>query len=543
MTYRSSLRSGAALLLAVLALSGPRPGYADGKTLPLTPGGLSPKPIITSVTSTNHQDLVEWLGFGGPFQVQRQTSIGGPWVTVADTFATSATVASVNDLGFYRILTPSPRFAGASTCLICHTNFTPEVGNWVHTAHAHALDTLKRIGMGNNSGCLPCHTVGYGLPTGFISEAQTPRLAGVQCENCHGPAGDHASAPYSNPTPVASPAAEICGGCHTDAHHPTYDEWAESGHHEVIEDAVSATVAPSRLKTCGACHSGSVRLAMLKSYDKNLPIDALLPVGEEAVMPITCAVCHDPHQPTATEGQLRNPRSSTNFFSYRTSVDFAAQYNPNVQMCGQCHNQRGALWNDTSRPPHHSPQYNMLIGNGGYVQTNSFVPQSFHRKIDNQCAHCHTHPHEAANPTEETPNFTGHNFEPDLRSCEPCHSEAEAGLFMSWTQTEITNRIAQVKSQLDTWAQVKAPSALRTKYGNLAWEYTNEGQLSNPTADPALAGPSATEQSQIPDRIKQARFNLYLVEHDASRGVHNADYARYLLGLAEFLIDAELDAP
>ena len=102
--------------------------------------------------------------------------------------------------------------------------------------------------------------------------------------------------------------------------------------------------------------------------------------------------------------------------------------------------------------------------------------------------------------------------------------------------------IAQVKGLLDTWAQMKAPSALRTKYGNLAWEYTNEGQLSNPTGDTTVTGPDANEQKLIPDRIKQARFNLYLVEHDASRGVHNADYSRFLLGTAEFLVDAELDA-
>ncbi len=48
-----------------------------------------------------------------------------------------------------------------------------------------------------------------------------------------------------------------------------------------------------------------------------------------------------------------------------TSAVFTNVYNPNVNVCGQCHNDRGAAWTDTSRAPHHSPQYNMLLGTVG----------------------------------------------------------------------------------------------------------------------------------------------------------------------------------
>lgn len=37
----------------------------------------------------------------------------------------------------------------------------------------------------------------------------------------------------------------------------------------------------------------------------------------------------------------------------------------------------------------------------------------------------------------------------------------------------------------------------------------------------------------MPTTIKQARFNLYLVFHDASLRVDNGDYARSLLDLAK----------
>jgi hypothetical protein len=37
----------------------------------------------------------------------------------------------------------------------------------------------------------------------------------------------------------------------------------------------------------------------------------------------------------------------------------------------------------------------------------------------------------------------------------------------------------------------------------------------------------------VPDAIKKARFNLYLVQRDASQGVHNKDYTRFLLNDAK----------
>jgi hypothetical protein len=100
---------------------------------------------------------------------------------------------------------------------------------------------------------------------------------------------------------------------------------------------------------------------------------------------------------TSNFDSLRNPRFSTNFFSYSTSTSttFTNQYKSDVQICGQCHNARGAAPTDTSRPPHHSPQYNILIGDVGaalgYVPAATTNQLSAHRNIIDQCTHCHTH--------------------------------------------------------------------------------------------------------------------------------------------------------
>ena len=70
----------------------------------------------------------------------------------------------------------------------CHSN---KHATWSATLHAGALDTLAAIGQNANPACLPCHTVGFGETGGFIDEATTPGLAGVQCEHCHGGASEH----------------------------------------------------------------------------------------------------------------------------------------------------------------------------------------------------------------------------------------------------------------------------------------------------------------------------------------------------------------
>ncbi len=43
--------------------------------------------------------------------------------------------------------------------------------------------------------CVTCHTTGFEYNSGWQSPAETPHLAGNQCENCHGPGSKHAAEP------------------------------------------------------------------------------------------------------------------------------------------------------------------------------------------------------------------------------------------------------------------------------------------------------------------------------------------------------------
>jgi nitrate/TMAO reductase-like tetraheme cytochrome c subunit len=526
-----------AVLAAVVFTGGLGTAASAEPALKPEPGGLVPHPVITNRT-TGRPFTIQWRGLAGPYQVERsQTLLPGSWKPVgAPTFDTTVSVPGDDPRGFLRVKT-NPAYAGAETCLDCH----PAIHNsWSQTVHAGALRTLEAIGQDRNATCLPCHTVGHGLDTGFTDPSSTPLLASVQCENCHGPAFDHAQDPLGTRPPIVR-AAEVCGGCHNGFHHPTYDEWMTSKHTEVtptVAASLLSTNSVARMQACGPCHSGAVRLALLA----NRP----LPSPEEAASTaITCAVCHDPHQQTANPSQLRNPIRSTDAFSYSTAAtnSFAAQYKPAVNVCGQCHNMRGATWQDTDRYPHYSPQYNIMIGNAGLAPEGITVPQSKHRDQPRQCAGCHVHGHEPASPSAANPVYKGHDFQVSLQTCTQCHDEIVAELLWSSAQARVQAMMNKVQSQLETWAATKSDPALRTKYGKLAWEYNTPGHLSNPAGDAAIRGPTRQEQVQVPDAIKQARFNLYLVYQDKSKGVHNRPYVLSLLTNALDKVTLELQNP
>jgi hypothetical protein len=122
----------------------------------------------------------------------------------------------------------------------------------------------------------------------------------------------------------------------------------------------------------------------------------------------------------------------------------------------------------------------------------------------------------------------------------------------AYLQPTISNNVALVIFALNQWAALQAPPALSTN-GTVAWEYTTPGGLiwqTNSTGwvtawsqqdSVDFTGPNAAGQALIPDNIKKARFNLYLVLNDGSYGVHNPFFAISLLNSAEDLVIQQLN--
>jgi hypothetical protein len=529
------------------------------------PGGFPGLPVMSGIEVTTNGLAVTWDGPSGYYQLYQALVVTNTvWQEVGSpNLARKATITTLHSNAFFKVLGPSPRYAGSQVCLECHEDIHDLQMN---TKHAGAFSNQEFVAKGGQTdgSCLPCHTVGYGLPTGFSTNVPNtnPRLAGVQCESCHGPAAAHAANEMDlTVRPRAELAAQVCGGCHNTKyvpatnhagismaqyHPPNFEDWSLSAHREVLpdlgEDFEGNRGSTFYIPTCGRCHSGTVRKAHLENQ--------YLPDGPEAAaIGITCGTCHDPHEKyeytntvarVSYTNQVRNPLFSLQ--DYHTTGNFTTNYNPNINICAQCHNDRGALWTSSDRPPHHSPQYNMLLGtvgvwpegvSGGPAgHTGAYLIQDKYL-VTNQCVTCHMQINKGA-------AVTGHKFVVDrYDACVDCHgSGANDQTVAAWRQF-FSDQIQQVKASLDQWATNSTwstnNSALSSKYATRVWEYTNPGDLS-----PGGTGPDASEQASIPDNIKKARFNLYLVLYDGSYGLHNGPHTLTLLTAAQNWVQEEL---
>jgi hypothetical protein len=542
------------------------PGWTQGvqHLSIIQPGGMPGMPVMTGIRQATNGVTLTWDGPSGYYHVYHKFLLqSGSWQPVGNfNLSRTATVTNLYSNDFFRVSGPASSYAGAQVCAECHAGVH---STYILTAHAQAFASLQRIHQDTNSSCVACHTVGYGLPTGFTDAAHTPQLEGVQCENCHGPAANHAANP-GDPTvvPRVELAAQVCGGCHSArltpasvvTRHPLgfgFEDWSTSPHGAVVPDVLqSMASSASSISSCGRCHSGSAREALLEGENPSTTLTNDFNVA------ITCAVCHDAHQTyvwtndlngviaftnqltgnvaiitnnelgSVYTNQLRNPYASTNDFVLTTSDVFSNKYNPTINVCAQCHNDRGSAWTDTSRSPHHSPQYNMLLGTVGVLGdgTSPNFP-STHSRLEMQCTECHMQ--------TDRNNPSGHTFEvATYQLCLNCHSDP-TGL-VQFAANNISNQIQQTRMLLDMWATNAAPDELRTNYGTLAWEYTTPGDLSATTN----LGPNKAQQALISTNIMQARFDLYLVLYDGSYGVHNGPYDIELLQTAQSFVEGQL---
>lgn len=418
---------------------------------------------------------------------------------------------------------PTGKYVGAATCRACHSERHAE---WSATSHAKALETLEAEGFGNDPECLLCHTVGYLENGGYVDRATTNGLAGVQCENCHGPGRDHAEDPNNESLRLPRDiAGYVCGACHTGCQchrgstHQNYQLWKDSGHGEVEPNVAAYFTAGEKLNECGECHSGDFRQAALLDGDA-VADDMLAGKSAHDMNGITCANCHNPHARTGNASdpypnwdfQLRYP-DTTNPMPSNSAADSADPNRFNV--CGQCHHSDGVTWQQGDTGPHGSVQANVFVGEMPMPPGQEGTPLvantvSMHSDVVAQCCACHMYTKDeegAPKPTEG-----GHTFLPTMEGCggTDCHtSAAEAQAITASLQEEVQDALDEVAAALGD------PNA---------WEYTDAG------------GPDPAGQAALSDEIKKARFLYHYVIADGSRGVHNPDYVRAMLNEAKALL-------
>lgn len=113
---------------------------------------------------------------------------------------------------------PSGPYIGSTACKTCHEK---SHAHWSGSGHATALASLQQKGKGENQGCITCHATAVGKTGGFVSLAQTPGLAGVGCESCHGPGDVHRK--YPRRQFGMNITLTTCTECHDAANSPEFD--------------------------------------------------------------------------------------------------------------------------------------------------------------------------------------------------------------------------------------------------------------------------------------------------------------------------------
>lgn len=136
---------------------------------------------------------------------------------------------------------PDFAFIGNKGCRKCHLK---QHRSWLETKMARSFELLRpgeraaekeKAGLDpaadytTDAECLPCHTTGYGQPGGFVSETETPELAGVGCEACHGAGGEYTTTQYMSLKNKEYKRSEVvgagltypidvetCAGCHNE---------------------------------------------------------------------------------------------------------------------------------------------------------------------------------------------------------------------------------------------------------------------------------------------------------------------------------------
>lgn len=443
---------------------------------------------------------------------------------------TSAGDYAVSEGNILRFTITAGGFTGAmdgpgtasAACLACHTStglvgdqFTP----WLKTGHKQVMyaGIMEPLPDGHyTASCTPCHTVGIGLKgaSGF-ADAMTAanvlfsplqgdlnaeadfwtrypapaKLAGVQCESCHGPqTAKHTSSNGASAGPRVSYSANLCATCHARApRHGRYPQWLNSGHSSYATFTFNSNPDNTLANSCACCHSAQG----FKAYRKILPTAngnrnlTVLPADLRVTNaePISCQACHDSHGEGEAGKVEWNNLSAVGPVEGETWMlpsGFKAAGVGKGALCISCHNSRQGYSAAVTGPPaipagpylhedgdirygnltsygapHEAAQGDVLMGRNAYWlgahRYNSPTTRSRHSYITDTCVTCHM----VLTDYDKVLGMEGqtrHDFKatPDL--CNRCHTsystESIQGAFdgrLFATKAAVGNAILRLK--------------------------------------------------------------------------------------------------
>jgi hypothetical protein len=123
-------------------------------------------------------------------------------------------------------ITDPPRgntYAGPESCRSCHSKACE---TWSASRHARAYASLVKRERDSNPDCVSCHVVDLGAGDGFVGVSASPQRTNVQCESCHGRAGDHVKARLAGAEAAIGRLTRVlpksCETCHDCLHSPQF---------------------------------------------------------------------------------------------------------------------------------------------------------------------------------------------------------------------------------------------------------------------------------------------------------------------------------
>jgi hypothetical protein len=456
---------------------------------------------------------------------------------VGGAYVVQATIATKNN-GIATIAQTiiGSTYAGVSACSVCHSGglAAAMVPAWSKTAHASiftdAITGKTESTYGSN--CWVCHTVGNNPNTtvnngGFNSvmkqvgwtaptslnqanwdnmPASLKNVANIQCENCHGPAAEHArtATPFEVSVPVGSGACSTCHDAPT--HHVKSSEWYSSAH-------AVATTDPSGAgrENCVGCHTNNGfigRVSGAKTVDTTY--------GS-----ITCQTCHEPH------GQTK-PETATHLIRAMAQVTLADGTKVTTAgegaLCMNCHQSRqnaakyaASTAGSTHFGPHEGPQADMIEGVNGFTYGKT-IPTSAHGFVaKDTCVSCHMQATTTTSPAFL--NAGGHTFK---ASYTPAGQTTEVQL-VGACQTCHGPQISSFDFALFDYNDDGVIEGVQTEVQHLLDELST---MLPPAGKPktSLTIDNTWTQPQL-----EAAYNWLFVTNDGSKGVHNTAYTVGLL--------------
>jgi DmsE family decaheme c-type cytochrome len=269
--------------------------------------------------------------------------------------------------------------------------------------------------------CLGCHNgedmlVIFRTPHGQRADPESP-MAQLQCENCHGPGGDHSGRrnPQTAHPPVTGFGADsgtaisdqnaVCMDCHAD---DVSLAWAGSVHernetscascHSVHTPTDAVSLLSGQADVCFDCHQQ-------QRADSQKPSSHPLRTDHPArVAAMVCTDCHSPHA-SVSEGQLK--RNTINELCFDCHAEFRGpvlfDHAPVSEDCSLCHQSHGSIHPALliRRPPLLCQSCHSQRGHPSLSYTDGSLPggNPSAMVLERGCLNCHTQVHGSNHPS------------------------------------------------------------------------------------------------------------------------------------------------